>query len=171
MPIPQYPPRPCLENRKKQAKTLLKALRSGELAAARRFQANLPRLHHRSPEKILQDRVTLQEAQHVLAREYGFRNWSALRQALVSGSALGLLEGLSDDEVHSVVSQADATQLATALKAVSGRCRTRFRGAMSASAWASVEERMVQLGPMRLSDVEQMQLSIVQRLPGENLFV
>ena len=171
MPTPQYPPRPCLENRKKQAKTLLKALRSGELAAARRFQANLPRLHHRSPQEILQDRVTLQEAQHVLAREYGFHNWSALSHSLTSGSALGLFEVLSDAEVHSIVSQVDAAQLAIALKAVSHGCRERFRAAMSAPAWTSVEERMDQLGPMRLSEVEQMQLRIVQRLPRENPFV
>lgn len=171
MPEPSSPPRPNLENRKKQAKTLLKALRARDPSAASRLQRNLPRLHRRAPQVILQQRVTLQEAQHVVAREHGYHDWTAMVHALTSGSVLGIFEALSDTELLWIAEHADAGELAIALKAVSASVRARLRAAFPESEWASVEARTEQFGPVRPSDVERIQLDRVQRLPGENPFV
>lgn len=54
----QLPPNPNLQQLKNQAKDVLKASRKGDPEA---------------------EGVTLQEAQHALAMEYGFRNWSDLK--------------------------------------------------------------------------------------------
>jgi hypothetical protein len=74
----QLPAKPNLENLKKQAKTLLKAQRDGEIQAAERIKAHLPRLAHVPPEDILKSDFTLQEAQLVVTREYGFPSWPQL---------------------------------------------------------------------------------------------
>lgn len=171
MPEPSSPPRPNLENRKKQAKTLLKALRAGDLSAAERCRRHLPRVHRYTLSKILQQGVTLQEAQRVLARDYGSHDWTAMVHALTCGSALGIFERLSDSELQWMADHAEVDELAKALRAVSASVRERLCAVFSEPRWASVEARMGQLGPVRLSDVERIQMDIVQRLPGENPFV
>ena len=171
MSEPQSPPRPNLENRKKQAKALLKALRAGEMRAAERFQRDLPRLHRKAPAVILQERVTLQEAQHVVARECGYLGWTAMMHALSRGSAVGIFESLSAEELRWIAEHAAAEELAIALKAVSARVRARLRDACPPEVWASVEARTAQIGVVRLSDVERTQMDLAQRLPREDYFV
>jgi len=63
------PPRPSLEQQRKQAKELLRALRDGDSGARERIRRHLPD----------RARPTLADAQFVLAREHGFRNWAALK--------------------------------------------------------------------------------------------
>ena len=93
----QLPPRPNLENLKKQAKSLHKAHRSGDSAAAECIKTHLPRLADASPEEILQSDFTLQEAQLVLAREYGFPSWPKLVEAVSRAEeSPPLSESLSD---------------------------------------------------------------------------
>jgi len=64
------PDHPDLEQQKKQAKELLQAFHAGDRDAHARVRAVLPD----------KQAVTLADAQFVLAREYGFNNWVALRQ-------------------------------------------------------------------------------------------
>ena len=64
------PDRPDLEQQKRQAKELLQAFNAGEAEAQARVRAELP---------DKQD-LALADAQFVLAREYGFSNWPALKQ-------------------------------------------------------------------------------------------
>ena len=78
----QLPPHPSLENLKKQAKSLHKAHRSGDPEAADRIKPHLPRLTDASAEEILQSDFSLQEAQLVVAREYGFPSWPKLVEAI-----------------------------------------------------------------------------------------
>ena len=78
----QLPPHPSLENLKKQAKSLHKAHRSGDSEAADRIKTHLPRLADASAEEILQSDFSLQEAQLVVAREYGFPSWPRLVEAV-----------------------------------------------------------------------------------------
>jgi ankyrin repeat protein len=59
-----------LEQQKKLAKQLLAALRRGDTEAQARVRDALPD----------KQRIVLADAQFVLAREYGFANWSALRE-------------------------------------------------------------------------------------------
>jgi hypothetical protein len=68
------PPRPSLEQLRKQAKELLRDYRAGATAAAERFNAIIPRLADPTPS----GGVTLADSQFVLAREYGFENWAKL---------------------------------------------------------------------------------------------
>jgi hypothetical protein len=64
------PSRPDLSQQKKLAKELRKAFESGDSEARARVRAVLPDKRQ----------ITLADAQLVLAREYGFTNWAALKQ-------------------------------------------------------------------------------------------
>jgi hypothetical protein len=65
------PPKPNLEHLKKQAKELLDDFTRHEPAAVARFRA----LRSQPAEP-----VKLADAQHVIAREYGFANWTKLKE-------------------------------------------------------------------------------------------
>jgi hypothetical protein len=68
------PNAPSLEYERKEAKALLKQLRAGEADALRRVHATHPvALRNRRPEEL-----KLADAQHVIAREYGFASWPRL---------------------------------------------------------------------------------------------
>ena len=66
------PFRPDLEQQKKQAKELLQSFTAGDAEARARVRAALPDKHH----------IALADAQFVIAREYGFTNWAALKQRI-----------------------------------------------------------------------------------------
>lgn len=72
MPV-ELPANPSLEHLKKEAKALFRDLRKNDARATARF-AFLK----------LKGAPKLSDAQHVIAREYGFDNWSALRQHVES---------------------------------------------------------------------------------------
>ncbi|MGD1002230.1 MAG: hypothetical protein ABSA67_16200 [Candidatus Brocadiia bacterium] len=71
------PDRPNLDQLRKQAKDLLKAHKQGDVSACRVLR-HLSRFAASSDQDILKAKVTLAEAQHALAQEYGFKNWAAL---------------------------------------------------------------------------------------------
>jgi len=73
-PASRLPARPSLEQLRKQAKDLLRLHRAGDAGVAQRFRAVLPRLAASDPPGT----AVLADAQFVLAREYGFRNWGDL---------------------------------------------------------------------------------------------
>lgn len=66
------PARADLEHQKRLAKELLSAYRRGESEAQTRVRAQLPD----------KEGIVLADAQFVLAREYGFANWAALRDRI-----------------------------------------------------------------------------------------
>lgn len=70
------PSRPNLESDKKAAKVLKKAVSAGDRAAALRVRESHPAFQSASPEAILASRFSLRDAQLVIAREYGFDDWS-----------------------------------------------------------------------------------------------
>ncbi|MGH9662080.1 MAG: hypothetical protein ACRD96_26260, partial [Bryobacteraceae bacterium] len=70
------PPNPSIENLKKQAKTLLKAWRAGDVETLARIQAAHP---HAGPPRLA-------DCQLVLAREAGFKTWPQLRIAVQSAN-------------------------------------------------------------------------------------
>jgi ankyrin repeat protein len=65
---------PDLQFEKKQAKSLLKAFRVGDLEATTRMRSHLPRLAQAAA-----DAATLADAQFVIARERGFSSWPKLK--------------------------------------------------------------------------------------------
>ena len=76
MPQRSLPEDPSLENLKKQAKGLRKAVRGGEAKAL----AQVAELHPRAETVLAQ--FTLSEAQLVTARSYGFASWPILKEYL-----------------------------------------------------------------------------------------
>ena len=84
----QYPAKPSLprcphiDSLKKQARQLLNDYRSANPKAAQRIRASIPHLKAASDSAIFEADFTLQSAQCVIAREYGFSNWAALDEAV-----------------------------------------------------------------------------------------
>jgi ankyrin repeat protein len=71
-------PEPNLEQRKNQARELLRAARGGDAAAIARFQAR----HPRWSEAAVRAGLALHDAQLVVAREHGFPSWAAMKHAI-----------------------------------------------------------------------------------------
>ena len=76
------PSNPNLAHLKKQAKDLHKAFQASAAEVCALLQQHLPRFAQSSPDEILAAEFSLHDAQHVVAREYGFDHWSALRQTV-----------------------------------------------------------------------------------------
>lgn len=72
------PERPNLEQLKRQAKDLLHAARNRDAAQLARFQA-LPGFAGKPAGELTPVVISLHDAQSVVAREYGFASWNALR--------------------------------------------------------------------------------------------
>jgi hypothetical protein len=75
----QLPERPNLEQLKRQAKDLLRSARASDLTDLRRFRI-LPAFGRRSDADLERLPIALHDAQSVIAREYGFDSWNALRE-------------------------------------------------------------------------------------------
>ena len=73
------PARPDLEQQKKRAKDLLKALRAADAVAFARLRRSHPRLIHAGPGQAEAAPLKLADAQLVVAREYGFSSWPAMK--------------------------------------------------------------------------------------------
>lgn len=69
-----------LEQQKKQAKELLKAVKASDLAALDRMRAGFPE----TAEKLRQGTLKLADAQHAIARELRFANWAGLKAHIES---------------------------------------------------------------------------------------
>lgn len=79
----RLPDRPNLERLKKQAKALLRAAHAGEGSALQRFTV-LPAFANTAAAKLPAAELALHDAQSVIAREYGFPSWNALREEVES---------------------------------------------------------------------------------------
>lgn len=75
------PPELNVENLRKQAKSLLKAVAAGDGDSVARACTGLPRLSDTAPADVPAAGLTLQEMQHVIAVEQGFRDWKQLLSA------------------------------------------------------------------------------------------
>jgi ankyrin repeat protein len=75
----QLPPRPDLPQLRRQAKELLQRARSGDPDALARFRA-LPSHSSLDTRALADTPLALHDAQSVIAREYGFGSWNALRE-------------------------------------------------------------------------------------------
>jgi ankyrin repeat protein len=78
------PSHPNLEQQKKQARELLRAVTAREPAALERVRSHHPRLAGKSDDEIASMPPALHDVQLVLAREYGFPNWAALKHDIES---------------------------------------------------------------------------------------
>ena len=86
------PPRPNLEQLRKQAKSLLKAHKSGDSGVIPRLRLGISRLAEASDPEILGAKFSLLDARLVIAREQGFRSWQELEAAIQDAAAPGAAE-------------------------------------------------------------------------------
>ena len=100
------PPNPSLTHLKNQAKALRKGLKAGEPQAFKRLREALPH-YLDQPDDALR-RLSLVDAQLVVAREYGFDGWVRLREAIrttdlePSERAAHMLEAVSQNDAEMV---------------------------------------------------------------------
>ena len=113
------PDRPNLEQLRKQAKDLLKAHKRGD-ASACRILRRLGRFAASSDEEILKAKVALSEAQHALAREYGFKNWPALVRRIRKSAPPGQPTSLHNVIVENVAKSGTFGML---IHRSGGRCK------------------------------------------------
>ena len=85
------PARPTLAQLKRQARELHRDHREGSPSAAARVAAHHPRLRGRPPAEVLGHPLKLSDAQLVLAREYGFEGWAALKHRVEVGNRVAKL--------------------------------------------------------------------------------
>jgi len=71
---------------------------------------------------------------------------------------------LTDREIQAVLTQVDQKDLVVALKGASDELKDKMLGNMSEKVRKFISEEMEFLGPMRLSEVEEVQLRIVQQV-------
>ncbi len=123
------PPNPSLEQFKKQAKDLRKGHQSVSTEAAERIKVYLPRLSAASVDEILQGDFSLQEAQHVIACEYGCKHWQMLCNVVAAD--LNVLAGLRDTHIQELLRQIDQEDCTRAFNGAGSIVRWRLMGNMS----------------------------------------
>ncbi|SOD03407.1 Ankyrin repeat [bacterium JGI 053] len=85
------PARPSLAQLRLQARELHREHRDGGSPAAARVAVHHPHLKGRPPREVLAHPLKLADAQLVLAREYGFESWAALKHRVEIGSRVAKL--------------------------------------------------------------------------------
>ena len=74
------------------------------------------------------------------------------------------IAGLTDREIQTVLREVEQKDIVIALKAASDEVKDKFLDNMSERIRGFIEEEMDFAGPMRLSEVEEVQLRIVQKI-------
>lgn len=92
MPARTLPPRPNLDQLKRQANELHDEHAAGRASAAARIATHHPRFGGQPFEKILASRFAVADAQLVVAREYGFDSWPQLKQRVELGPRIDAIE-------------------------------------------------------------------------------
>ena len=123
------PPHPDLLQLKHQAKDLRNAHRARDTQACARIREFLPRCASATEAEIGTGEFSLKEAQHVIAREYGFKHWEMLR-AVVEVD-FDLLADLSDRETQVLMREIDDKDMTVALVNASEVVQEKFLGNVS----------------------------------------
>jgi hypothetical protein len=82
------PERPNLAHLKHQAKDLLKSHRSADVNTLARIRQALPRCRGDALDAIARSPFQLSDALFMIAREYGFSDWPALKRHLATGGEM-----------------------------------------------------------------------------------
>ena len=152
------PHQPSLRHLKQEAKQFHRALQDGDPATTEQIREGLPRLS----EDSTVDDVTLMEVQHVLAREYGYREWPAL--AAAAELEFEQLSALSDEDTRRLLRETDQKDLAIALKLAPDDVKRRMLNVMSARVRRFITEEMVFLGPMPEEEILEVQERILAQV-------
>jgi hypothetical protein len=98
------PGKPHLDVPKREARALLKDWRDKKPEALERIARRHPRFRDADHAKVSQGKFLLNDAQLVIASEYGFENWTKLKERIDGNTVVGLLlEAIQKDDRESVV--------------------------------------------------------------------
>ena len=98
------PSRPHLDVPKREARALLKEWRAKVPEALERVRRRHPRFREKGDATISAEKFLLNDAQLVVAREYGFSNWTELKERIDGNTVAGLLqEAIHKDDQEAVV--------------------------------------------------------------------
>jgi len=86
------PDKPHLDVPKREARALLKEWRAGLPEALDRIGRRHPKFREADPAAISAGKFLLNDAQLVVAREYGFSNWAELKERINANTVAGLLQ-------------------------------------------------------------------------------
>ncbi|HTL16845.1 MAG TPA: ankyrin repeat domain-containing protein [Patescibacteria group bacterium] len=86
------PERPHLDIPKREARELLEQSKKGQAEALERIGRRHPKFKEGVDKAAIASSFKLSDAQLVIAREYGFNNWTALKQRIEAHSAAGELQ-------------------------------------------------------------------------------
>ncbi|HBE68949.1 MAG TPA: hypothetical protein DDW52_12445 [Planctomycetaceae bacterium] len=108
--------RPNLEQKRKLAKELRRAVKNLDSSNAARFTWNHPRFRGKSGRDVVREGVSLSDAQHVIARESGFESWPKLKKYidLLDAEPDGPV-AVFEDAVRAII-RGDAGQLQALLR-------------------------------------------------------
>lgn len=98
------PEKPHLDVPKREARALLKQWRAGLPEALERIGRRHPRFKKADPAAISAGKFLLSDAQLVIAREYGFSNWTEFKERITANTVAGRLqEAIHQDDRQTVV--------------------------------------------------------------------
>ena len=158
MSVRDLPLQPSLRHLKNEAKQLHTDLLAGAATAADRMRANLPRL---SADADVDD-VSLMEAQHVLAREYGFREWPHL--AAAAEFDFDCLAYLSKKDTSRLVQEVGYRVFVISLKCADDDAKQRLPAGMHRTGRAHVMEELEIIGPISEEEAQQAQRYILHQV-------
>src|SRR5437762_13836599 len=92
------PEKPHIDVPKREARALLKEWRAGLPEALERIGRRHPRVQKADPAAICAGKFLLNDAQQVIAREYGFSNWAELKERINANTVAGLLQEARSEE-------------------------------------------------------------------------
>ena len=97
------PGKPHLDVPKREARALLKDWRAKKPEALERIASRHPRFRDADHAKVAQGEFLLNDAQLVIASEYGFKNWTTLKERIDGNNVVGLLlEAIHKDDRDSL---------------------------------------------------------------------
>ena len=85
----------------------------------------------------------------------------------VSISAFSDIADLGDDQIKEIITRVGRDDFTLALKAAPEPLKERVRSSVTEGEWQALTSYMEFLGPIRLSEVELVQLQIVGKFRGE----
>lgn len=86
------PERPHLDVPRREARELLELWRAAQPEALDRIRRRHPRFHGTDDDALAAGTFRLSDAQLVIAREYGFRNWAELKRRIMSHTVVEMLD-------------------------------------------------------------------------------
>jgi len=140
MTAQQLPERPNLEQLKRQAKDLLQAAHRGETSALARFR-KLPAFATTRDGGPSPESLALHDAQSVVAREYGFDSWNALRERV---EELTLEFGAAVDQFIEAATDGRTGRAERLLELYPRIANANFTTALLAGDAAAAESRLAQ---------------------------